>query len=438
MDAEERQRIIVSRKKPRDRTERLWVRDDWHEFEVWQVPVEGLLLNIDNRRFAAERKLMEEQLGHALDPENNSDDEASVISILLDTSIRVQGVRVVGTPSKDYEALKGDWLARKQESPFWIRPDGTVRNGNRRLAMLNRLQDEHGLEGFEFAEAIILEPEVVDEQALFEMEQREQLTQDFKIQYTDVNRLLAIRDAANAHGIEWADNDSVEKIAGLIQHVAGEDKAYAIVQLQAIRAMDDYLEDSNVPGQYQKLMRQVERFRDVGKIMVRIEEEYPDDATDMLGLLFASVRAGVTNYEIRDLGKIFIEDRTRYENLVAGIEDTEKEWERASESQLSNPTLEVDDENDEDAEIPGPVVPHYPSDSVKKLIKNAIDGYKASSSLDVVSSLEQALNRLEALTDDRDRLRTALDNEGGYIVREALERIIAWTNEVKLLLTPEK
>ena len=65
----------------------------------------------------------------------------SVISILLDSSLDVDGDKVVGTPSTDCEALEKDWLARGQESPLWIRPDGTVRNGNRRLAMIMRLQD---------------------------------------------------------------------------------------------------------------------------------------------------------------------------------------------------------------------------------------------------------------------------------------------------------
>ncbi len=437
MDTDERRNLINTRKKPQKFPARLWVRDEWREFEVWQVPVEALLLNIDNRRFAAERKLIEKQLGHALDPENKLEDEISVISILLDTGIGVKGDRVVGKPSKDYEALKADWRARKQESPFWIRSDGTVRNGNRRLAMLKRFQEEQGAEGFDFADAIILEPEI-DEQALFEMEQREQLTQDFKVQYTDINRLLAIRDAANARGIDWTDKESLERTAGLIQHVAGETKAYAIVQLLAIRAMDDFLKDSNSPGEYQKLMRRVERFRDVGKQMARMEEEYPDDLPDMMGLLFAALRAGITNYEIRDLQKIFLEDRTRYEKLVSEIEDEEKDWEKTSEHELKDPNLEEIGEGDEDIEIPAPIMANYPREAVSKLLKNAIDGYKASSSLDVVSSLEQALSRLEALTDDRDRLRVAIDSEGEHGVRAALERIIAWADEVKILLASER
>jgi hypothetical protein len=126
----ERQRVINERKRPVDRKVRLWVCDNWQEFDVFTVPVDALVLNIDNRRFRAERLWAEEELGRSLDPENYPDDERTIESLLLDTSHRLEGSRIIGNPSDDYEALKNDWMRRGQESPFWIRPDGTVRNGN--------------------------------------------------------------------------------------------------------------------------------------------------------------------------------------------------------------------------------------------------------------------------------------------------------------------
>jgi hypothetical protein len=168
MNAEERRRIIERRKVPAPRKERLWCKDDWKYFEVFRVPVDALLLNVDNRRFAAERKLVEEQLGRSLDPENVPADELSVVAILLDTNLAPDGDVVKGKQTKDTDSLKADWLRRKQESPFWIRPDGAVHNGNRRLAILKRLRQE-GLAATEWVEAIILDPGEVDELDLFEM-----------------------------------------------------------------------------------------------------------------------------------------------------------------------------------------------------------------------------------------------------------------------------
>lgn len=439
MTAEERRRTINDRKEKTDRKERVWVKDDWQLFDVCRVPVEALLLNVDNRRFAAERKLMEEKLGHPLDPENSPDDERSVISILLDSGLDVDGNIVIGQPSKDFEALKTDWLRRKQERPFWIRPDGTVRNGNRRLAMLKRVRQEGGLEGTEWVDAIILEPTRIDEQELFELEQREQLTEDFKVRYTDINLLLALRDAAIAQGIDWADPADIERVAGVLQHVAGGDTAYATIQLQAIRYMDEYLKDSNAPGQYHKLVRQVERFRDVGKVMARIEADYPDDAPDMLRLTFAAIRAGNPHGDIRAVRKMFVEDRERFRLLVADIEKDEAGWEPPTEAGLGNPTLigerESAEADEAETELPGPAVPNYPTDRVKKRIKNAIDGFFAASTLDVASTLEQVLNRLYALTADPNRLIEVLTGESEPEVRERLERIIAWAEQAKKYLS---
>ncbi|MGW5197179.1 hypothetical protein, partial [Streptomyces spiralis] len=117
----ERAHIIAEEKSATDNKVRLWVQDEWRNFDVYRVPVEGLLLNADNRRFRAERMWAEEHLGRPLDPENNPTDELSIESLLLDTSHRVEGDQVVGKPTGSSESLKNDWLRRKQESPLWIR-----------------------------------------------------------------------------------------------------------------------------------------------------------------------------------------------------------------------------------------------------------------------------------------------------------------------------
>ena len=246
---------------------RLWVLGEWKNIPVLRVPVSALILNIDNRRFSAERQLFEQQLGHSLDPENSEDDALSVEAILLDRDLVLDGDHVVGKPNKDYLALRQDWQRRKQETPFWILADGTVRNGNRRLAMLRRLQREEGAEGYEYVEAVVLDDLGINELAIFEMEQREQLTEDYKVRYTDINLLLAIKAAAEDKEIDWYDDESISTVAGELQHVMRNDPGYAIVQLYAIKYMDAYLDDLGEAGRYDKLMGQIERFRDVGRTM---------------------------------------------------------------------------------------------------------------------------------------------------------------------------
>ncbi len=437
MTAEERTKLIESKKKKADHPERLWCRDEWRLFDVWRVPVDALLLNIENRRFAAERKLVEEKLGRALDPENSQVDEESVVAILLYANIDVDGDRVVGKPSKDYDALRKDWENRKQETPFWIRPDGTVRNGNRRLAMVKRLRIEKGADGREYVDAIVLDKDDISEDDLFEMEQREQLTENLKVRYTDINLLLSLKEAAEARDIDWVDSESIETVAAELQHLAGGDQVYAAIQLQAIRYMDAYLEDSSATGQYQKLLRQVERFRDVGKLMARIEQDFADDAPDILKLAFAAIRAGNPHGDIRAIRKMFIEDKARYRKLLKQVEKEEEKWEEERGPSLEDPVLAAPvaepGDDDDDAEVPGPVVPNYPGEKVMAAIKNAIDGMNATA-LDVPSTIEQALNRLESLTTVPGRLEKELDGDQGEAIRDGLKRVVTWADDIKKIL----
>src|SRR5687768_3348170 len=99
MNAAARKRDISERKEETGRSVRLWCKDQWKDFKVYRVPVRALLLNVDNRRFAAERRWAEEKLGHALDPENNPNDETSIISLLLDENCEAEGDVVKGKPS---------------------------------------------------------------------------------------------------------------------------------------------------------------------------------------------------------------------------------------------------------------------------------------------------------------------------------------------------
>lgn len=440
MNAYERTQMIETRKQPATRpAERLWVRDQWRPVEVWQVPVEALALNVDNRRFAAERSWVEDGIGRALDPENNPDDELLLEAILLDTSHQFDGDRLVSKPSKDYDALKKDWQRRDQESPLWIRPDGTVRNGNRRLAMLKRLQRTEGLEGFEYVDVVILHPDDIDEVALFDMEQREQLTENLKVRYTDINLLLAIRAAAMARDIDWYDPSSIDRVAGELQHVVGNNKGYAIVQLNAIRYMDAYLEDSEQPGQYHKLIGQIERFRDVGKAMTKLEADYPDDVPNMLRVLFAAIRAGSPHGDIRVLKKLFLRDRPRYEQLLAQVDAIEETW-AAGANGLADPAIvdiaaAIDDDEDDDLDDdpPGPNVPNYPGVDVRDAIDNAIDSFEASMTDDVAKTLRQIVNRLE-IVDEAGRLPQALAGEHQADVRAALAAILAWADLHRSLL----
>ncbi len=398
------------------------------DFEVWSVPVDALVLNVDNRRFRAERMWAEEQLGHDLDPENNPDDERSVESLLLDSSHRVDGARIVGNPTDDFDALKNDWLVRKQETAIWIRPDGTVRNGNRRLAMVKRLQRESGDAGHQWIEAIILEEDEIDEATLLEMEQREQLTANFKVRYNDIDYLLALREAAQLRGIDWHESDSIDDVAGQLQAMVEKSKGEVIRDLFAIKYMDIFLDDQGQPGQYHRLLRTLERFRDIGRMMMQVETDYADDADQVLQVLFAAVRANRPHGDIRQIRQMFRKDRVRFDSLSEEIAQAEDDFGATSpvlESPTETPPESSDDDDDDfDEDLPGPQVSNYPKDEIATAIQVAIDGFTSSRQEDLLRILKEISNRIEAIGERLIQKLQSGDVDQGIL--DEVAKLVAW------------
>lgn len=444
----ERAMYIDSRKKAANYRVKLWALDDWTYFDVYTVPVDGLLLNVENRRFRAERMWTENKLGHPLDPENNPDDERSIESLLLDGSYRVEGSRIVGSPSGDAKALRDDWQRRRQESPFWIRPDGVVRNGNRRLAMIKRLQREGGDVGLQHVDAIILPASEIDEAALLEMEQKEQITENFKVRYKDIDYLLAVQEAADHRGIDWFDADSIEDVAGELRGMTEKSTNEVLRDLYAIKYMDRFLEDSGQPQEYQRLLRTLERFRDIGRMMMRVERDYPLDADRVLQVLFAAVRAGVPYGDIRTIRAMFRDDRERFDQLASSIENAEEDWNSAgAPGAISEPAvIDSSDDEDEDEddvaslgedEGPGPQIEDYPKDTVEDVINDSLDSFEASKEDDSGRIVREILNRMEVLG-EHDRLHRALrDPDSGSELRVRLLEIIRWVDAHRRVIEDE-
>jgi hypothetical protein len=208
--------------------------------------------------------------------------------------------------------------------------------------------------------------------------------------------------------------------------------------LYAIKYMDLFLEDSAQVSQYHRLLRTLETFRDIGRMMITVESDYPDDYDRGLKVLFAAVRAGKPYGDIRQLRQMFRNDRSRFDRLANGISQAEAQIQPETKPTLTSPAEtspdESDDEEDEDSEGAGPPsVTNYPPE-IGRMIDVAIDGYQASQQDDILKTLREVVNRLEALAED-DRLDTAVayPTEGADI-RAALKEIVQWVDEHRGLL----
>lgn len=302
--------------------------------------------------------------------------------------------------------------------------------------MLRRLHREEGA-GNEYVNAVVLDSNTIDEIAMFEMEQREQLTEDYKVRYTDINLLLAIKDAADDKEIDWFDDESIVQVAGQLQHVMRNSNQYAIVQLYAIRYMDAYLSDLGQEGNYDKLIGQIERFRDVGKIMRQIRSEDSDREHTMLDVLFAAINAGQTHLEIRKIRNLFKDDPTAFEILAARIADAEDRWSIHPESgSLGDPEIidmEYDDdfETDDDLfEPPGPIVTNYPEEDVKSAFDDARDKLQVSRTNDTLKTVSEINNRLNILAKPGiNNLAKALIDAKSTELRDAVDSMLNWFDE---------
>ena len=166
-----------------------------------------------------------------------------------------------------------------------------------------------------------------------------------------------------------------------------------------------------------------------------IEDNYQDDAADMLQLMFAAVRAGNPHGDIRAIRRMFLKDRDRYERLQSQVALDEQEWEQTGAREIGDPDLSSESDEsgyeDEDGEQEPPIqTPGYPQQQVRKRIDNAIDGYQAGQ-LEVVDTLEQVLSRLRILSSASERLQETLSGPQGSEAKDMIKDIIEWADDAR-------
>lgn len=376
MSPEERRVALEERRVLDDkRTCRIWARSAFVDFPVFSVPTDLLVLNPENRRFRAEAQEVVKELEHDLDAEA---DESSIMVLLLDKDPHVEGDRVVGSASKDTRALIDDWNRRKQEQPLWVRPDGLVSNGNRRLAMLKRLQAD-GADGYDWVDVVFMDEADYDEETLFEMEAREQLTEGLKVRYTKMNGLLTLRDAAEKHGIDWNDPRSIREVGERIQHLANNNPSYAKVQLQAVKYMTDYLQWRRSPEDFGALKEMVERFRDLGKNMDWVMSHDPAREAAMLQVCFWAIESGTKHEDVRAIRGLAQDDLEAFDRLVDEVEALagEPDGEEVIAPE-PGPRDGEEDEDDEERESPADAGPRSARQGrIAQTVRGAANAWRA-------------------------------------------------------------
>lgn len=146
----------------------------------YKIPIKLLRYSIENGRFAAEKLALESDLGRSLDPER-PEDVQEIKKMLLQVD-----------PEATQKLIQ-DVLEKEQIFPGVVTADGYVKNGNRRMAIIQSIHDDHPSPKWEFLKTIVL-PESVSEADLWRIEAGLQLSQETKLDYGPINELLKLKE----------------------------------------------------------------------------------------------------------------------------------------------------------------------------------------------------------------------------------------------------
>jgi hypothetical protein len=146
---------------------------------VYKLPISYLSFNVDNGRFAAEKRLKEQMLGFELDNRNSSH-EHYFLDLLIPDNPKSQ-------------RLLDDLERFGQLSPGVITHDGFLVDANRRLACMKRLNTLYPNSKYQYLLVHRL-PANVPAKEIYKLEVQFQIKADLKEEYNPINDLLKIRE----------------------------------------------------------------------------------------------------------------------------------------------------------------------------------------------------------------------------------------------------
>ncbi len=312
----EHQNAILDRKEPYE------IDGKRNELEVIRLPLDALVYNIRNGRFAAELQELEASEGRRLDPEVEKD-KAKIQELLLKDQTKT-------------EWLKKDIRRVGQLKPATITFDGFIINGNRRAAILSLLHKETGDPRFRYLEAVRLPPEV-SASDLWRFEAGFQLAVELKADYGPVNELLKIKEG-KTYGLK---NKEIALILG------GDNTAETVqMKLKRLELIEDYLVYFGQDKRYSIVERRVEHFINIVNIIQRSEWKKLsiEEQTLILHAAYHMIHdTDVAHLEIRKIGLMVKEDpkaALEFANKALQISGEKEQFEAKSmDTQMTFDTL---------------------------------------------------------------------------------------------------
>jgi hypothetical protein len=254
--------------------------------DVFRLPINLLIFNLTNGRFAAELLDAEKKLGRELDP-TSREDALIIRRFLLEQN------------EAETNALMDDLKKNGQLEPGIITFDGAVINANRRMAILQVLNEKTGDETFEYLNVARL-PRGVDGKDLWRIEAKLQFGRDFRLEYGAVNELLKIR---NGRRSGLSAKQISQATVGRYSERQVEEK------LRTLKLMESYLEFIGKPLQYKTVQegRITEHFNSLQGSVISSLSNSPlrNEIPKLTEIAFAMIEGGNhSHWKIRELKPI--------------------------------------------------------------------------------------------------------------------------------------
>ena len=253
---------------------------------VYKLPIDMLLYNIRNGRFAAEYKDLEKNEGGSLRPEDP--DDANKIKLLLLNLDKTETNRTA-----DDLKIRGQWNCGI------ITQDGYVIDGNRRMAIISKLHDETEEERWKYLDVARLETPILPED-LWKLEAGIQLGKDEIVKYGPVNELLKIREGIEA-GL------TAKAISNALY---GHSENDITEKLNLLELIEQYLKFMGIPQKYSSVKNRVEHFINLQKIIVAcVKSGYaPDKITKIKYASFQLINEDIQHLELRKIHDMIKKD----------------------------------------------------------------------------------------------------------------------------------
>lgn len=294
---------------------------------IYQLGLGDLAFNKANGRITAEVLEKEAELGRDLDS-SNLEDQKIIREMLL--TIR---------PDENAKILE-DLIKNGQVRPGIITCDGIVINGNRRKALLEKLNDKK----YKYLDVQVL-PSDITKAELWLIEAGIQMSAPQQLDYSPINHLLKLREGTNS-GLK--PEDMAASMYGVTEEKINGD-------LRRLDSIDEYLGDFLKKPKRYYLVRQLnEHFIDLQEILtwashprgVRINWE-PDesDRNELKLIAFYFIRIKFPHLRIRGLRDLFA-TRESWEQLKQALQLEDQ----LTEEERSEVGLVHREENDQETE----------------------------------------------------------------------------------------